>query len=153
MEKIIFSLLFMLCITFIQIAYAEPEFAFKFGSLGTDNDELNNPTDLILDKNGKNIYVIDNKNNRINVFEDDGDDDFIYGSFCDIVSIENCNDNADGADEDGDGQFNDPISIARDALGKFFVVDSDNARVQIFDNDGEFQSKFHFMQNLLNLLD
>ena len=67
----------MLCVASIQIAYAEPEFAFKFGSLGTNNDELNNPTDLILDKNGKNVYVIDNKNNRINVFEDDGDDDFI----------------------------------------------------------------------------
>jgi len=141
-KKIIFSLLFVLCVASIQIAYAEPEFAFKFGSLGTNNDELDNPTDLILDKNGKNVYVVDNKNNRINVFEDDGDDDFIYGSFCDIVSIQDCNDNADGADEDGDGQFNDLISIARDALGKFFVVDSDNSRVQIFDDDGEFQSKF-----------
>jgi len=37
---------------------------------------------------------------------------------------------------------NDPISISRDALGKFFVVDSDNSRVQIFDDDGEFQFKF-----------
>jgi len=141
-KKVIFSLLFVLCIASIQIAYAEPEFAFKFGSSGTDNDELDNPTDLILDKNGKNVYVIDNKNNRINVFEDDGDDDFIYGSFCDIVSIQDCNDNADGADEDGDGQFNVPISITRDAFGKFFVVDSANSRVQIFDDDGEFQSKF-----------
>ncbi len=141
-KKIIFSLLFVLCVASIQIAYAEPEFAFKFGSLGTNDDELDNPTDLILDKNGKNVYVIDNQNNRINAFEDDGDDDFIYGSFCDIVSIQDCNDNADGADEDGDGQFNSPISIARDALGKFFVVDSDNSRVQIFDDDGEFQSKF-----------
>ncbi len=141
-EKIIFSLLFMLCIASLQMAYAEPEFAFKFGSLGTDNDELDNPTDLILDKNGKNVYVVDNNNNRINAFEDDGDDDFIYGSFCDIVSIQDCNDNADGADEDGDGQFNDPISIARDAIGKFFVVDTDNSRIQIFDDDGEFQSKF-----------
>jgi len=132
----------VLCVASIQIAYAEPEFAFKFGSLDMNNDELDNPTDLILDKNGKNVYVVDNKNNRINVFEDDGDDDFIYGSFCDIVSIQDCNDNADGADEDGDGQFNDLISIARDALGKFFVVDSDNSRVQIFDDDGEFQSKF-----------
>ncbi|MCV0410449.1 MAG: fibronectin type III domain-containing protein [Nitrosopumilus sp.] len=95
-----------------------------------------------MDKNGKNIYVIDNKNSRINVFEDDGDDDFIYGSFCDITVIQNCDNNADGANEIGDGQFNDPISIARDALGKFFVVDSDNSRIQIFDDDGEFQSKF-----------
>ncbi|BDQ31704.1 fibronectin type III domain-containing protein [Nitrosopumilus zosterae] len=141
-KKIIFSLLFVLCIASIQIAHAEPEFTFKFGTLGSDDDELDTPTDLIMDKNGKNIYVVDNKNSRINVFEDDGDDDFIYGSFCDITAIQNCDNNADGANEIGDGQFNDPISIARDALGKFFVVDSDNSRIQIFDDDGEFQSKF-----------
>jgi DNA-binding beta-propeller fold protein YncE len=124
------------------MAYAEPEFAFKFGTTGTDDDELDNPTDVILDKSGKNIYVVDNKNNRINVFEDDGDDDFIYGSFCDILAIQDCNNNADGADEVGDGQFDEPLNIAIDALGKFFVVDSDNSRIQIFDDDGEFQLKF-----------
>ncbi|MGY5144310.1 MAG: fibronectin type III domain-containing protein, partial [Candidatus Nitrosopumilus sp. bin_32a] len=141
-NKIIFSLLFTLCIVSIQFAYAEPEFSFEFGTSGTGNGQLNNPTDVILDKNGKNIYVVDSNNDRISVFEDDGDFDFNYGTFCDIAVIQNCNDNADGADDDGDGQFENPISIARDALGKFFVVDSDNQRVQIFDDDGEFQSKF-----------
>jgi DNA-binding beta-propeller fold protein YncE len=141
-RKIIFSILFALCITSVQIAYAEPEFAFKFGSTGTGDDQFDNPTDVIVDKNGKNIYVVDSKNDRISVFEDDGDYDFQYGTFCDIGLIQNCNDNADGADADGDGQFNSPISIARDALGEFFVVDEDNNRVQIFDDDGEFQSKF-----------
>ena len=95
-------------------------FPFKFGSTGTGNDELNNPTDVILDKNGKNIYVVDSNNNRISVFEDDGDYDFKYGTFCDIAAIQDCNDNADGADDDGDGQFNNPISIARDALREIF---------------------------------
>ena len=132
----------MLCIASIQIAHAEPEFAFKFGTSGSDNDELDTPMDVVMDKNGKNIYVVDNKNNRINVFEDDGDEDFVYGSFCDVVAIQNCNSNADGANDVGDGQFNDLTSIARDALGKFFVVDSDNSRVQVFDDDGEFQFKF-----------
>ena len=124
------------------MAYAEPEFAFKFGSTGADDDELNNPTDIILDKNGKNIYVVDNKNNRINVFENDGDKNFIYGSFCDILSIQDCNNNAYGADKVGDGQFNNPLNIAIDALGKFFVVDSHNSRIQVFDDNGKFQSKF-----------
>ena len=141
-RKIIFSILFALCITSVQIAYAEPEFAFKFGSTGTGDDQFDNPTDVIVDKNGKNIYVVDSNNDRISIFEDDGDYDFQYGTFCDIGLIQNCNDNADGADADGDGQFNSPISIARDALGEFFVVDEDNNRVQIFDDDGEFQSKF-----------
>ena len=124
------------------MAYAEPEFSFKFGSTGTDDDEFDDPRDIILDKNANKIYVVDSNNDRISVFEDDGDFDFEYGTFCDIAAIQNCNDNADGADEDGDGQFNNPLAIARDALGKFFVVDSDNERVQIFDDDGEFQLKF-----------
>ena len=74
---------------------------------------------------------MDNDNNRINVFEDDGDADFMYGTFCNVAQIQDCNDNGDGA-EDGDGQFNSPLYIAMDALGKFFVVDSENERVQIF---------------------
>ena len=124
------------------MAYAEPEFSFKFGTTGADDDEFDNPTDVIVDINGNKIYVVDSNNDRISVFEDDGDFDFEYGTFCNIASINDCNDNADGADEDGDGQFNNPLAIARDALGKFFVVDSSNERVQIFDDDGEFQLKF-----------
>ena len=77
-RKIIFSILFVFCIGSIQIAHAEPEFAFKFGTLGSDNDELDTPTDVIMNENGKNVYVVDNRNNRINVFEDDGNDDFVY---------------------------------------------------------------------------
>ncbi|MDH5431945.1 MAG: fibronectin type III domain-containing protein [Nitrosopumilus sp.] len=141
-NKIIFSLLLTLFIVSIQFAYAEPEFSFKFGTSGTDDDELNNPTDVVVDKNGKNIYIVDNNNDRISVFEIDGDFDFIFGTSCDIAVIQDCNDNADGADEDGDGQFNNPLSIVRDALGKFFVVDVGNKRIQVFDDDGEFQFKF-----------
>ena len=125
-----------------QIAYAEPEFSFEFGEKGDDNDELDTPTDVVVDKNGKTIYVVDSENNRINVFDDDGDDEDRYGTFCDIAVIQLCNSNADGASGPGDGQFNNPISIAMNALGKFFVVDSDNKRIQVFDDEGEFQLKF-----------
>ena len=117
-------------------------FSFEFGSSGDKEDELDTPTDVIVSENGRNIYVVDSENNRINVFEDDGDDDFVYGTFCDIAVIQDCNDNADGADEDGDGQFNNPISIALDTPKKIFVADSDNKRIQVFDDDGKFQSKF-----------
>ncbi|MCA9828535.1 MAG: fibronectin type III domain-containing protein, partial [Nitrosopumilus sp.] len=137
-----FSILFTLCIVSVQIAHAQPEFVFEFGSTGNGSDEFDNPTDVIVDKNGKNIYVVDNNNDRISVFDKNGNYDFQYGTFCNMALIQNCNDNADGADNDGDGQFNNPISIARDALGKFFVVDEGNQRVQIFHDDGKFQSKF-----------
>ena len=41
-NKIIFSLLFTLCIVSIQFAYAEPEFSFEFGTTGTGEDEFDN---------------------------------------------------------------------------------------------------------------
>ena len=45
------------------------------------DDEFDNPTDVIVDKNGKKIYVVDSDNHRISVFEDDGDDDFHIWDF------------------------------------------------------------------------
>ena len=129
-------------IALIPLAYADVEFYLKFGTLGSADDELDNPTDVVVKSDGRGIYVVDRNNDRINVFDDDGDADFVYGTFCNTAQIQNCNDNADGAKEDGDGQFNTPLYIATDALGKFFVVDSDNERIQVFDDDGEFQFKF-----------
>ena len=37
----------------IQFAYAEPEFSFNLAQLVSDDDEFDNPTDVIVDKNGK----------------------------------------------------------------------------------------------------
>ena len=149
-NKIIFTLVFSLFVISIQIAHAEPEFSFKFGATGTGNSKLSSPTDVALDKNERNIYVADSINNRINVFNYNGNVDFRFGTFCDIASIQKCNDNADGADKNGDGQFDNPISIITDALGKLFVIDSDNDRIQVFDDTGKFKSKFGSSNNRLD---
>ena len=53
----LFSILFLISIISIQAAYADIEYSFQFGSNGNDNDELNNPTDVVVKSNGKNIYV------------------------------------------------------------------------------------------------
>ena len=141
-RNLILSVVFVLGIASIPLAHAEMEFSFKFGERGTGDDQLDNPTDVIVSSNGKEIYVVDKNNNRVNVFEDDGDHEFEYGTFCSTAQIRNCNDDADGADDDGDGQFNNPLSIAVDVTERYFVVDADNDRVQVFDDDGEFQFKF-----------
>ena len=143
-----FGLLLLIGVASSQIAYAEPKFSFKIGSLGTTNDQLKSPNDVIVSNDGKSIYVVDTDNHRINVFDDDGDHDFKFGSFCDMALVQNCNDNADGADTDGDGQFNTPTNGILDSFGHFFVVDSGNERIQRFDyNDGEFQLKFGSSDN------
>ena len=141
-KNLVLSVILIGIVAIVPTAYADVEFSSKFGTLGSDDDELDNPTDVVVKSNGREIYVVDNNNDRINVFDDDGDADFLYGTFCNVAQIQDCNDNADGAEEDGDGQFNSPLYIAMDALGKFFVVDSENERVQVFDDDGEFEFKF-----------
>ncbi len=146
--SICLSLLLIIGTASSQMVYAVPTFSFKIGSLGTANEQLKSPRDVIVSNNGATIYAVDTENHRINVFDDDGDHDFKFGSFCDMVLIQNCNDNANGADNDGDGQFNNPVSGMLDSFGHFFVVDSDNERIQRFDdNDGEFELKFGSSDN------
>ncbi len=125
-------------------AYAEIQFMFKFGTYGDQNKQLNAPTDITLDKNGRSLYIVDSGNNRINVFDsDDGDNEFRFGTFCALESsMRGCNDDADGASRNGDGQFSEPLGITADKRNNFYVLDSGNNRIQIFDDDGMFKSKF-----------
>ncbi len=121
---------------------AEPIFFFKFGSFGLDDDEFNEPNGIAIAASGKTIYIADKNNNRINVFDDDGVQQFSFGSFCNMSTNQGCHDNAPKADEDGDGQFNQPSDVAIDAFGDIYVTDSQNNRVQRFDSDGDFEIKF-----------
>ena len=125
-----------------QDAQAELTFSFKWGSSGDDNDEFQEPSGIVTDNGGSIIYVADKENNRIIAFDDDGDYDFDFGTFCNMASDQGCNDNAQGANVDGDGQFNEPTFVTVDAFGDIFVADSLNDRVQRFDDDGDFEIKF-----------
>ena len=70
------SLLLLIGTASSQMVYAAPTFSFKIGSLGTTNDQLKSPNDVIVSSDGKTIYVVDTENHRINVFDDDGNHDF-----------------------------------------------------------------------------
>jgi len=136
------GIMVILGIVSLSYAYAEIQFDSEFGGTGTGTEELNNPTDVVLSADGSTVYVADSKNDRINAFEDDGDHDFEFGSFCSVFSISDCNVNADGANADGDGQFDTTFGISLDKNGDVFVVDSENYRIQKFDNNGFFELKF-----------
>ena len=125
-----------------QTVQAEPTYFIKFGSSGSDDDEFDDPSGIAISSSGRTVYVADMDNNRINVLDDDGDPDFEFGSFCNMSTNQGCNDNAPRADEDGDGQFNEPIAVAIDSFGDIYVVDSQNDRIQRFDDDGDFEKKF-----------
>jgi len=72
------------------------------------------------------IYVVDQGHNRIAKFSVDGE----------VLAVW-------GAAGNGDGQFNDPTSVAVDpAANKVYVADPINKRIQVFDGNGKFLTKW-----------
>jgi DNA-binding beta-propeller fold protein YncE len=72
------------------------------------------------------IYVVDQGHNRIAKFTPDGE----------VLSIW-------GSKGNGDGEFNDPTSVAVDpATSKVYVADPLNKRIQVFDSAGKFVTKW-----------
>jgi DNA-binding beta-propeller fold protein YncE len=84
----------------------------------TDPGTFSLPTNVALDREG-NVYVTDTFNNRVEIFDADGNFISMFGK-----------------NGDGPGEFERPKGIAVDADGHIWVVDSAQDRVKVFDRDG-----------------
>jgi len=73
----------------------------------------------------RNILVGDFNNNKIQIFDSDGNFISTFGS-----------------NGNGNGQFQNPIEISINSKGNIIVSDYSNHRIQIFDSDGNFISTF-----------
>ncbi len=82
-------------------------------------------TDIKVDGSG-NIYLLERSENRVQKFDSDGNYIIHWGT----------------GPAAGDGEFNDPRSIAVDNFGYVYISDYYNSRIQKFDSDGTFISKF-----------
>ena len=72
------------------------------------------------------VYVVDQGRTRIVKFSPDG---HVLSNW--------------GSKGSGDGQFNDPTSVAVDSTsGKVYVADPTNKRIQVFDQNGKFLTKW-----------
>ena len=137
----------------------------QFGTQGSGKGQLQNPVGIIV-HNGK-LYVAEEGNSRISVFQLDGQFSHIIGSghLSDPYYIAvSTNDQLLVANNDhhcisiftldgnyvgkfgtrgtGRGQLSGPVDIATDMYGFILVTESDNNRVSIFDKDGVFTHSF-----------
>jgi tripartite motif-containing protein 71 len=102
-----------------------PTFSFTFGSSGTGNGQFDEPAGVAVDPINGNVVVSDEKNNRIQVFNEKGE---LQRKF--------------GTEGTGHGQFKEPRGVAVDSKGDVWVTDTGNDRVEEFNETGEYVGQF-----------
>jgi DNA-binding beta-propeller fold protein YncE len=137
--KIVSIIIVLLCSLFLASnvipAYAQTyTFATKWGSLGSGVGQFDHPEGIAIDSSG-NIYVADNRNDRIQKFDGNGNPIKTWGT-----------------PGTGDGQFAGPSGIAVDSNGYVYVTDSgtspEKGRVQKFDSEGNFIKTWGYFETV-----
>lgn len=97
------------------------KFLKKFGSLGNGDGNFSGPQYVCCNRRNGEIVVSDFYNHCVKVFDLNGNFKLRFG-----------------ANGNREGQFNGPTGIAIDNFDNIIVVDWGNARVQVFDKNGDF---------------
>jgi len=128
-------------------SYVDLPVARSWGIAGTEAGQFNRPRGIAIGPDGQ-VYVVDSDNARIQVFSPDGTFLRQWGSYCAMDTGVGCLDpDGDGPLALGDGQFNEPwgITVDGDSNGgaiRVYVADTWNHRIQVFDGDGGFVTKW-----------
>jgi DNA-binding beta-propeller fold protein YncE len=135
------------------------------GQSGSAQGELKEPSGIAIDQGG-NIYVADTGNNRVQKLKPDGSflaewkgpepefygpRDLSIGSDNSIYVVDEGNARIAklspdgqvlatwGKKGNGDGEFDDPTSVAVDPISnRVYVADPRNRRIEVFDSNGQF---------------
>ncbi len=110
-----------------RIQKFDPKGKFKaaVGRLGNHALQFHSPIGICLNQTTRDIYVCDQKNNRIQVLTTDLKHVKCFG--IQGISV---------------GKFNYPKNAAFDSFGNLYVTDCGNNRVQVFTADGQFLRAF-----------
>jgi DNA-binding beta-propeller fold protein YncE len=98
-----------------------PTYSSAFGSEGTGNGQFKEPTGIAVDPIDGTVTVSDEKNNRIEEFNQAGE---YVRQF--------------GTEGTGNGQFKEPRGVASDSKGNVWVTDTGNDRVEELAASGKY---------------
>lgn len=151
----------------IRVFDSEWKLVRRFGEYGEGDKQLRKPVDLAFDGSGGRVYVADEDGRRVQVFTSDGQHqfsigpetgDYRLGRPCAVAAgPDGSVFVVDGAGDcvvkfgaqgeglarwgrrgGGPGEFLNPTDIAVDAIGRVFVLDTGNRRVQVLSAQGRF---------------
>jgi DNA-binding beta-propeller fold protein YncE len=118
---------------------------------GEGSGQTDNPQGIAVDSSNGRLYVADQGNQRVDVFDAEGNFEMAFGWGVDNgeAKLQSCTTTCQsGIAGSGKGQFNTPTSIAVDddplspSFHDVYVVDSGNRRVEKFSPSGEFLLAF-----------
>ncbi|HEY5695564.1 MAG TPA: hypothetical protein VIQ80_01905 [Candidatus Saccharimonadales bacterium] len=149
-----------------QSAHAAITAATSWGTSGTGNGQFSSPTGITVASNG-DVYVGENGNHRIQVFDANGTFKSVFNStnvsspqglafdgsgnlwVADTATNNVKKFNSSGVLTGtygslgaGNGQFNTPSDLAIDSLGNVYVADYSNSRIQKLNSSGAYVTQW-----------
>ena len=150
----------------VQKLTVDGEFLLKFGDMGTADGQLDCPLGITV--HNKRVYVADQCNHRISVFQCNGNFSQtigqsgelncpfdvvvnnnnhllvanLYGNCVSVFTLDGTYINRIGTQGSSRGQLNGPCSLTVDMFGVIFVTERENNRVSIYGKDGVFMHSF-----------
>jgi hypothetical protein len=126
-------------------ALTQDEELGRFGSQGSGAGQFGVPWGVATDEETGEVFVVDNNNQRISVFDAWGEfrRSWGWGVATGNSALETCTGTCGpGSSGSGPGQLDSPTGLTVDGEHNVFVFDFQNARVQKFSPDGKFLLMF-----------
>ena len=120
--------------TRVGVTTMDDDYLYEFASHGDGEGQLRLAAGITLSNDGSQVYVTDEYNHRVSVFNADFDNDKDTANSTFIKAF--------GAKGSGPGEFDGPTGIVADADDNLYITDQNNHRVQKITPEGRHLLSF-----------